>query len=204
MIEFFEWVRSNKEASRPWLVLGKGPSFERHKDFPNIDKDYCTIGLNHVCRQRRVLIAHMIDAAVLNEVPDFEAGASFIMMPWQPHFSCAPTDKTLDQLTKEHRVLKSFEARGRLLWYNLSTGNRPRQGSPSVMVNYFSAEAVVRLLAMARVKKIRTLGVDGGKAYAQSFKDMKPLSGGHNTFDIQAAPIQKTVLDFGLDYGPLA
>jgi hypothetical protein len=203
MIEIFGWLKISNPTCMPWLILGKGPTFERHVDFPDLDKRYCTIALNHACRHRRVLIAHMIDANVLDEVDGWEEKASFILMPWQPHFKFAATAVTLEDLAKKHPVLSSFEKQGRLLWYNLSTGQSPKRGSPPVLVKYFSAEAVVRLLAMAGVRKIRTLGVDGGKSYAKSFKDIKPFRGGHTTFDRQTELIQKTVKEFRVDYAPL-
>lgn len=202
MIEIFGWMK--KLDPRPWLILGKGPSFDRHVEFPNIDRDFHTITLNHASRNRNAEVGHMIDANVLDEVDGWADRVKFILMPWQPHVNFGPTAKTLDQFAAEHPVLRDFEAQGRLLWYNLSTGKRPRLGSPTVLVNFFSAEAVVRLLAMAGVKKIRTLGVDGGKTYAQAFKDIQPFRGGHTTFDYQNGPIQKTVNEFHLDYAPLA
>jgi hypothetical protein len=202
MIELFGWMKALEP--KPWLIFGKGPSFDRHKEFPDIDKEYHTVALNHACRNRPVFVGHMIDANVLDEVDGWEEKARFILMPWQPHVKFSPTDKTLDKFAVEHPVLASFEKQGRLLWYNLATGKKPRTGSPPVLVNFFSAEAVVRFLAMAGVKKIRTLGVDGGNTYAQAFKDITPFRGGHKTFDYQTGPIQKTVKEFGLDYAPLA
>lgn len=203
MIEVFGWLKDTQQESRLWLIFGKGPSFDRHVEFPDLDKEYCTIALNHACRRRPVLIAHMIDANVLDEVDQWEEKAQFILMPWQPHFTFLPTETTLEKLATQNPVLASFEKQGRLLWYNLSSGKELRPGSPSVLVNFFSAEAVVRLLAMAGVKKIRTLGVDGGISYAQAFKDIQPFRGGHNTFDLQTGPIQNTVKEFGIDYAPL-
>lgn len=203
MQNFFDWVKGDPAKGRTWLVMGKGPSFENHKKFPDLDRDYATIALNHVCRERHMLIAHMIDANVLDEVPKIEKTADFIMLPWQPHFNSWAREKTLEQFAKEHKTLIQVEKEGRLLWYNASTGNNPKPGFPVVKVNFFSAEAVVRLLAMAGAKKIRTLGIDGGNTYASSFKDIKPFRGGHNTFDHQNKPIQNTVNEFGIDYGPL-
>ena len=203
MIDFFEWVKVNKKKEKPWLIFGKGPSFERHKDYPLLDQQFYTISLNHACRSRTVFIAHMIDANVLDEIPKLIEQAAFLLLPWQPHIQFKATEKTLGDLAKGHPVLASFEAEGRLLWYNLVTGNKPRGKSPQVHVSYFSAEAVVRLLAMAGVKKIRTLGVDGGSSYAGSFKDIPPFRGGHTTFDHQKKPIEQTVAQYGLDYRPL-
>lgn len=203
MINFFDWMKESPAGDRTWLVLGKGPSFERISKYPDVDQKFATIGLNHACRQKHMLVAHMIDADVLDEVPKFNEKTDYILMPWQPHFNSWAREKTLEQFSKEHKVLRDFEARGRLLWYNASTGNNPRKEYPVVKVNFFSSEAVIRMLAMAGVKTIRTLGIDGGKTYASSFKDIKPFRGGHNTFDHQNKPIQDTVKEFGLDFSQL-
>ena len=203
MIDFFSFQKTMAHKERPWLVFGKGPSFERHKGYNDLDERFHTISLNHACRTRPVFIAHMIDANVLDEIPNLEAQAIYVLMPWQPHFNFRATDKTLEKLVAEKPVLGTLERMGRLLWYNLVTGPKARAGSPVVKVSYFSAEAVVRLLGMAGVKKIRTLGVDGGSKYAGSFKDIPPFRGGHTTFDLQNAPIQQTVKEFGIDYRPL-
>lgn len=203
MIEVFSWMKGGPAGDRTWLVCGKGPSFERHKEIPDLDGKYATIGLNHACRARRMMVAHMIDANVLDELPDLKDQAEWLLMPWQPHIQFRSTPKTLQDFLNERADLQGFESRGRLLWYNCSTGKSPRAGSPPVSVALFSAEAVVRLLAMAGVKKIRTLGVDGGKQYASSFKDIQPFRGGHTTFDGQQRYIQATVDQFKLDYAPL-
>lgn len=203
MIDVFQWLKSTGYSKKPWFIFGKGPTFDRHVDFPYLENAYCTVSLNHSCRERPVLVAHMIDANVLDEIPNLEKQAQLLLMPWQPHFKFKPTQKTLGKLAEEHPTLNLFERQGRLLWYNLVSGATPRSGSPVVHISYFSAEAVVRILAMAGVKMIRTLGVDGGKSYGETFKDIKPFTGGHSAFDIQNKPIQKTVQEFKVDYGPL-
>lgn len=204
MIEFFEWFKTDPAKGRTWLVCGKGPTFERAKTIADLDERFATIGLNHACRERKMMVAHMIDANVLDEVPDMFDRCDYLLMPWQPHIKFRPTAKTLEDFVKERADLKRFEAKCRLLWYNCSTGNAPRFGSPRVGVALFSAEAVVRMLAMAGVKTIRTLGVDGGNQYASSFKDITPFRGGHKTFDGQKRFIDATVREYGIDYGLLS
>jgi hypothetical protein len=203
MIEFFSWMKLEGRSSKPWLMFGKGPTFERHREVPDLDEKFLTVGLNHICRQRNVLLTNMIDANVLGEVAGIEGKTKFIIMPWQPHVNFQPTKKTLDKFVEESPVLQQMEKEERLLWYNCSTGNKPRPDSPGVGVSWFSAEAVVCMLAMAGVKVLRTLGVDGGNKYATSFKDIAPFRGGHTTFDKQTEPIRATVKQFGVDYSPL-
>jgi hypothetical protein len=200
MIDFFDWFKATPGTGRTWVIMGKGPTFDRAGEIKNLDKQYATFALNHVCRQRHVFVAHMIDANVLDEIEDLEKKADFVVMPWQPHYAFKPTAKTLEDVVAEKPVLQDLEAKGRLLWYNLCTGSAPKPGSPVVAVHYFSAEAAVSILAMAGVKKIRTLGIDGGKKYSGAFKDIKPFRGGHTTFDLQTNNILQTVKKHGVNY----
>jgi hypothetical protein len=86
--------------------------------------------------------------------------------------------------------------------YNLCTGKNPKPICPVVQVKFFSAEAAVCMLAMAGVRKIRTLGIDGGTKYSGAFKDIQPFRGGHKTFDIQTQSINETVKRYKVDYAP--
>lgn len=203
MLNFFEWIAERRLSTKPWCILGKGPSFAIHADFPNLDRDYAVIGLNHVCRQRSTFMTHVIDANVLTEVPDMLTRTEFLVMPMHPHFSFKASERTLRDLAASDPVTKEFEAKGRLLWYNLSTWPKPEGPSPVVKVAFFSAEAAIQLLARGGVRKIRTLGVDGGTSYAKQFKDIKTFRGGHNTFDLQKKYIDATIREFKLDFEAL-
>lgn len=201
-MDFFDWFKKNPGTSRPWVIMGKGPTFDRAGEIENLDEQYATFALNHVCRQRHVFVAHMIDANVLDEVPDLDQQADFLVMPWQPHFNFAPTPKTLKALIEEKPILQKFNEQERLICYNLCTGKNPQPRVPIVPVKFFSAEAAVCMLAMAGVRKIRTLGIDGGTSYSGAFKDIKPFRGGHTTFDIQTESINETVKRYHVDYAP--
>lgn len=203
MILFYDWISKAALSGKPWCVIGKGPTFQKHPEFPDLDSDYRTIGLNHVCRERKIFVTHVIDANVLSEVPDMAARSEFLVMPMHPHFNFKASPKTLTEMLVTNPVLKAFEERGGLLWYNLSTWPKPEDPSPVVKVAYFSAEAAIQLLARSGVRKIRTLGIDGGTSYAKSFKDIKTFRGGHNTFDLQTKYIEATAREFKLDFGPL-
>lgn len=203
MIEFFEWMKRRRDT-RPWCVLGKGPSFRRRGEIEGLAQRYQLLGLNHVCREQAVHVTHVIDANVLDEVPGIWSRTGYLVMPWHPHVDFRPSPRTLAEFAREHAVLGRLEREERLLWYNASTWQgAPRNGSPKVKVVWFSAEAAVRLLAMAGVTEVRTLGIDGGSRYADDFKDLPPFRGGHTSFDLQTAEIRKTVEEFGLRYGPL-
>ena len=62
------------------------------------------------------------------------------------------------------------------------------------------------LLAQAGVRKIRSLGVDGGAGYSQDFGDLKDktlLVNGRKSFDDQFEEIAKIIMTTGIDYAPL-
>jgi hypothetical protein len=168
-----------------------------------LDQDYRTIGLNHVCRERKTFVTHVIDANVLEEVPNMADRSEFLVMPMHPHFEFRASQKTLVEMLPVNPVLKAFEDRGALLWSNLSTWPKAECTSPVVRVAFFSAEAAIQLLARSGIRKIRTLGVDGGASYAKSFSDIQAFRGGHKTFDLQTKYIEATVREFQVDFEPL-
>ena len=53
MIELTEWIRTRRFPARPWLVLGKGPTFDRREDF-DLGR-YNLLALNHVVRALKVV-----------------------------------------------------------------------------------------------------------------------------------------------------
>lgn len=205
MITFFEWFSGLKLDSRPWAVLGQGPSFSRHVQFPELDHEYYLMGINRACRARKTLVTHIVDLHVLGDVPGIEEKTDYIVMPWYPHQKWQRTDESLEAIAERVHTLRAFRDQGRLLWYNLSTTSKAKAkpGCPVVGVTWFSTEAAVRLLAMAGVKVIRTLGIDGGRWYAPEFQDTKPLKAGHHTYSLQDQELKKIVSQYNLDMAKL-
>lgn len=199
--EFFGWF-ARQAWTRPWAVLGKGPSFSRRGELDLAE--YHLLGLNHVCREVRVDLAHAIDLDVVEQLGDTlleRAGA--LVMPWRPHVDFRPGELDLAQAAARIPVLGRLAEEGRLLWYNCSTAPEPRPSSPVVRVCFFSGEAGIRLLGLAGVETIRTLGIDGGTGYAGEFKDLTPLENGVKSFDAQSEAIAVTVEELELDLAPL-
>ena len=171
MKSFFEWFAERHDSEQPWLIFGKGPSFEKRQQYDL--RSYHLLGLNHVIREQRCEVAHMIDLDVVDKLgSELATAAAFVVMPWMPHVGNAPGKKTLAQLVKEHVILGQLDRAGQLLWYNLATAWEAVAGSPVVPVQYFSAEAAIALLATAGVREIRSLGIDGGASYAKNFSDL--------------------------------
>jgi hypothetical protein len=203
---FFDWLAARPELkAKPWLMLGKGPSFAKLGQY---DTDgYAILSLNHVVRERPVTVAHIIDADVVDDCGEaLLANAQVVVLPWQPHRDNRAREDTLDGLADQNPVLRELRGAGRLAWYNLGTGKRPRSGSPIVPARYFSAEAGLGLLGQAGVQVVRSLGVDGGASYSAAFDDLADktlLSNGRSSFDAQFAEFPKIITKTGVDYAPL-
>lgn len=199
------WARSFDINAKPWLVLGKGPSYERVKDI-NL-ADFYTCSLNHVVRQHPVDLAHIIDIDVVEACKDvLERNATALVLPFFPHVNHDPTGKSIEDFIVEMPVLQSISRRGRLFWYNLSSAKQQAGDSPVIGARFFSAEAAVNILADCGARTIRSLGVDGGSSYAPSYKDLEEttlLANKHASFDRQFEGIARTIRATGVFYAPL-
>lgn len=206
MISFFQWFSCQSESkSRPWLILGKGPSFSKRHLY-DLSR-FHTLSLNHAVREQPVTVAHIIDFDVVEACGNsLETNAEFVVLPWVPHVNNRAGGKTLVDLIHTSTVLRKLDDRHRLLYYNLSTGQYERSGSPVIPVRYFSSEAALNLLTMAGVRQVRSLGIDGGADYSQDFADLKEktlLANSRSSFNKQFEEIAKTILRTGVDYAPL-
>jgi hypothetical protein len=215
---FCDWLAQRGDlASQPWLILGKGPSLQKHRTFDL--RPFCTLGLNHVSRELPVTVAHVIDLDVIDQCgAAIEQNAGVLVMPWFPHTTSGPmarwvtghparlSQENLAQVAERHPVLRRLNDQQRLLWYNLSTARTAREGSPIIPVKYFSAEAALNLLAAAGVRRVRSLGVDGGRAYSPEFGDLRGrtlLANGRLSFDAQFEEIARTLTRTRISYAPL-
>lgn len=203
--DFGDWIREEPARAGPWLVLGKGPSFSRRLELDT--SAFHVLSLNHVVREQRVHVAHMIDLDVAVDCADvLERNAEVVVLPWQPHRKNRPGRATLAHACAEVPVLARLAAAGRLLTYDLCTGRLRRGGGPLVQATYFSAEAALSLLALNGVAVARSLGVDGGRTYDGRFQDLRDrtlLNNGHQSFDLQFRGIARTIMTTGIDFAPL-
>jgi hypothetical protein len=201
---FFDWF-DDESRDRRWLILGKGPSFSRVNEYDA--SAFRTISLNHVVRERKVDVAHIIDFDVVDQCGEsLLRNAGVLVMPWHPHVHNKSSPETLEDMACGNSILCRLRDEGRLLWYNLSTAKDHRVGAPVVRVRYFSAEAALNLLAAAGVRQVRSLGVDGGASYSSRFDDLKDktlLANSRTSFDDQFQEIARSILTTGVDYAPL-
>ena len=127
MIELAAWARAAQLPEKPWLVLGKGPSFGRHVDFDLTW--FNTLGLNHVVRELRVDVAHAIDVDVVVACADvLDSNCRWLVMPRNPHVDFRPSARRLEDFFDEIPVLRALDEDDRLVWYNLSNSSGPDSG----------------------------------------------------------------------------
>jgi hypothetical protein len=205
MRHFLEWMADQAPSDRPWLILGKGPSFARRGEFDL--SAYRTLALNHVVRELPVDVAHAIDLDVAIDCAEaIEANAGVLVMPWVPHVANRPGERTLAELVGEVDIFGRMDRQGRLLWYDASSAKQPHGEFPIISVRFFSVEAAFNLLVAARVPEVFSLGVDGGSAYSQDFRDLNDttrLANGRTVFDQQFEEIAKSVMASGVPFTPL-
>lgn len=204
-----QWWSEYEQRDKPWLLLGKGPTFARRDEFDL--SGFNTVSINHVIRELQVDIASVIDLDVLRDCgDDIVCNARFLLVPRYPHphpdlGQQVPT-RPIESFYDELPFLRQLENENRLIWYYLQTSPQPHAtDSPIIPTGNFSAEVLVNLLSHLGVKKIRTLGVDGGSAYATQFNHLeeKRLANGQLSFDVQTRGIMKTVHKNAIDFAPL-
>ena len=205
MQSFFEWFSSTPARQRPWLILGKGPSFDRRRDYDLAR--FHLLSLNHVVRELRVELAHALDIDVVQACGDaILANAGALVMPWFPHVGNRAGPDDLAAWVTRLPALRQLDTEGRLLWYDCSTAPTRHGPGPVVQATWFSAEAALSALALAGASQVRSLGVDGGVAYGGAFADLSGvtrLNAGHPNFDLQFAEFANIIRRTGVDYAPL-
>lgn len=197
MIKASDWFQKETVHDKPWLILGKGPSFRKVKSV-DISK-FHTIALNHAAREIKCDAVLLMDLDVLDVAGwDIERNADFFFLPWHPHIDFQPADASLDSFVESSPILKKVHQEGRLIAFNGETARNlpPLQGEPVTQIKFSSAEAALNLLANNHIKTIRTLGVDGGSSYAQSFTDLNEvtlLKSGQQDFGRQFEKFSETL-----------
>lgn len=204
MIDLNEWRATADLPPKPWLVLGKGPTFTRYTDF-DLGR-FNLLALNDVVRELDVDVAHAIDIDVAARCADaLRTNCGWLIMPRHPHVDFDPTPKRLEDFFEDYPVLRELDEQGRLVWYNLSN-SKPVGDAPIIKARFFSAEAAFDLLGTVGVTQVRSLGIDGGRGYSKAFKDLASVTMLANTrtsFDEQFGEIARIVKKHGMEYAPL-
>lgn len=171
-------VKAVQRFGKPWLLVGKGPSFAgiETRDL----SAYSVMGINHVCLRVRCDIAFFTDSEAMEECRPFTQ-AAWVVMPWWPHERMRPGKRT----AAEYGITRPLGV------FNSTMDRRRDKRWPLVRVKYFSAVAAVNLLLAAGARTIRTAGIDGGTLYAPGFDIKHRLANGRGSFDIQLVEIEK-------------
>ena len=208
MLRASEWFRRFDALSKPWLIVGKGPSYRK---LANVNlAEHNVLALNHVSRDLGCDIALMMDLEVAEALGEALANnARFVFVPWHPHKSNAPSARTAMEYLADYPILRRLESEERLFVFNAQTARNfdPLPGERVTDIKFFSAEAALNVLADNSVRKIRTLGVDGGNSYAAKFDDLNDetlLVNGQASFDRQFERFSATLRKYpDLHFGPL-
>ena len=201
MIELRDWISSTNFDPKPWLLLGKGPTFSRRGEFPL--GEFNLLGLNNVVTEQKLDVAHIIDVDVVEKCADALGGnCRFLVIARRPHVQFKPAERLLEDYFSDLPVLRELDEQGRLVWYNADT-SPPVGTSRSIGVSFFSSEAAMNILGEMGAKKVRTLGIDGGRKYGEEFQDLPELQNGLPSFDAQFRQLEDIVAKWGIDYDPL-
>lgn len=204
----FQWLAMHPDKLQsPWLMLGKGPSFSKKEKYDI--HAYEILTLNDAIRETpKASIAHFIDIEAFERNANYVLrNAKFVVMPWYPHVNNALGKRTLQEYIHGNEVLRQLANEERLLYYELNKKMRDTHSlHPSVTAIFFSAEAAFSILASAGVKKIRSLGIDGGDSYSIEFSDLENdtcLSNGQKDFNSQFKSFAEIIFKTKVDYSPL-
>ena len=204
MIELTAWWREICGVERKWLLLGKGPSFERRSDYDLTP--FTTIAINHVVREMPVFAVSAVNFDVVTDCADaIYCSSKFLLMPRYPHTIQGKSPEVLESYFERIPVLQRLSDEKRLVWYNIDV-DRQWPGSPPVPNGPFSVCILFNLLGVLGGHYVRTLGVDGGQAYGGSFADMANstrLANGMPSYDLQFKAMMRAVSTYHLDYQPL-
>jgi len=194
-IKWFTELKKVTWEDKPWIILGKGPTF--HEFYNCKPNSFNILALNHVGLKLTSKISLFIDLDVFkgNE-KKFFGMTKFVLGPHHPHINFKPTASTIEETVKANK---------QLLQYKLSTWKNYRSydDQPHIQVKYFCAEAAFQILGHLGIKKVYSLGIDGGTEYDEKFSDLTPLRNRQPNFDKQFFQIKKTCKEFGIDWKKL-
>jgi hypothetical protein len=204
---FSYFSENSRLVGDPWLVVGKGPSFAHRGEY-DLTR-YRILSLNDTVREGFLVnIAHFIDFDAFERCAEYllTNSSALVVLPWFPHFKNRVGSICLRDLVKNNSVLSAINSLNRLFWYDLSTSCVRRGLYPVVSAKFFSSEAAIEMLAIAGVRVVRTLGIDGGKHYSREFSDLENISLLSNkqiSFDGQFEAFPRIMRKYSVDIAPL-
>ena len=214
MNEILDYIRDYKVPNdKPWLILGKGPSFSR---LPEVDiGKFNLISIGHVIRESPVEIAHIIDAYIIASMAEkIFVNAKVLLSPYYPHVDVGicPNHKTtlfkpdlkqpLQSVVDGNERLKQMVGQGRIFGYNLITAARAVGDSPRIYAGMFSPATIFDLLGRKGVKKIFSIGIDGGHDQSVAFGDLQNRNKIRG-YDAQFPEMRRLANKHNIEFAPL-
>ncbi len=204
MQNFIDWMADNP-SDLPWLLIGKGPSFNKIADYDTTK--YRKLVLNHAITLQKAEICHVIDIDIIEPLAEvIKKNARFLLMPFYPHVDNSAGELSLSDWESKIPLLREMNAEKRLIWYNSSTSLIHKKNYPIIPVKFFSADAVVALLVSSGEKTLRSIGIDGGQYYSNAFDSLKEktlLANDRQSFNSQFIAIANSLDKFGATLTPL-
>lgn len=188
--------RLMRDKSKPWLIVGKGPTAAKFKK--EVVKDSYLLTLNHACQLAPPNLAHFVDIEAVQQCrgtllcylamnPE-----TFLVTPAYPHINNVASGYSARCENEAFLTNRDFDAKQRLLLYNATTSRKYMlNGLSLVYLRYFSVVAAFNILLQAGIRRIHTLGIDGGVGYAPMFHTGTHLANGRSSFDIQTGELQR-------------
>lgn len=206
MLELTDWIARHGEdlRSKPWMMLGKGPTFAERDRHPL--HDFHLLTLNHAVRDVHANIAHIVDIDVVHDCEEvLVERCDYLVMPRYPNVQGRAGFAALEDYFPASPALRTLDAEGRLVWYNIATAHTTVESSPVIPARYFGSEPALALLGEIGCTTVRSLGIDGGTGYASSFAGdaaLTHLANGQPSFDMQFGELRSIAARYGLDYRP--
>lgn len=210
-VEYVEHLSGR--PGKPWLIVGKGPTAVKLLEIDT--SRYHVLTLNHACVPAllscmRPALAHFVDIEAFDDCGDMLADFDIpTCLPWYPHSHCSPSPMPLKMMMDLFGKTGSAPlawlcGRDRLYSYNASTSKSPPNPKlHRIRLRHFGAVGAFNLLAVAGVKMIDSIGVDGGTEYAPAFDPKDKLANTRTSFDSQFPEIEHTVKKHGIAWRKL-
>lgn len=192
--EFFK--KGLHDPKKPWLVLGKGPSFSKKTGY-DLTK-FNILGVNETNNHVLTLVAFYTDYEAWTNTQYCSSRA--IMLPFWPHFDGTPhLRKPLPNIIRKDTHLRA--APGEVYFFDLDRHKELGTKGPSDTVlsgSCSSTEAAFNMLGLMGVKQIFTLGVDGGIFLDEKFGESNKTNG--NNYDNQMKYIKEVCTKFEMEW----
>jgi hypothetical protein len=154
----------------PWLIVGKGPSFDSKVVGEYKAKGYKICSLNEAFHQCEVSCDLIVCNDIISMEPFFidSLRGARLAIPSGIHNNNWKKVNDWDQLYQLSYIVKRL----RPVTYSFNIDNLGCQGHNTldiVEVHHSSSESAVQILCLSGVKQIHFHGIDGGTGYCKAF-----------------------------------